>query len=148
MNYFYGELILKSYLKNTAELAVTCILMSVLSNQFFEFNLSNVFLGVFLLIEFVYYLISSRSSSVKCCMFLIRGFGLMPPDWRKAVKTVPGAALRIRPMSLNPVPCFHKLKTKFFLSSVTVRFIRFIKCTLVNQYFNCNNLIFIWDLTQ
>jgi len=57
-------------------------------------------------------LISSRSASVRCFVFLVRGLGLIPPDSRKAVKTVPGAASNTRPISLNPVPCFHKLKTR------------------------------------
>ena len=80
-------------------------------------------------------LISSRSESDKCCEFLVSAFGLIPPYSRKDVKTVPGAAATTRPISLNPVPCFHNLKTRSFFSWVNVRFARFIKITHANQHF-------------
>ena len=48
-------------------------------------------------------------------------------------KTVPGAASSTLPISLKPVPCFHRLNTRSFSPWVNVRFARFIKSTHANQ---------------
>lgn len=61
-------------------------------------------------------LISSRSAIDKCFWLRLLGLGFIPPVSRKTVKTVPGFASKIRPISLYPAPCFHKSNTSFFIS--------------------------------